>query len=111
MLNPVEDLNKALTVEAKKISRLELAPAVGLSQNAVASPQAVPVMYTAMPTIRTAQTVTLDTRQMRTILEDIVASGIAAQDIDINNNISMYDRDPRIVGKQLGRTVKGVLVG
>lgn len=111
VLNPVEDLNKALTVEAKKISRLELAPAVGLGQNAVASPQAMPITYTAMPTILASQTVTLDTRQMRTILEDIVASGIAAQDIDINNNISMYDRDPRIVGKQLGRTVKGVLVG
>lgn len=111
VLNPVEDLNKALTVEAKKISRLELAPAVGLGQNAVASPQAMPITYTTMPTILASQTVTLDTRQMRTILEDIVASGIAAQDIDINNNISMYDRDPRIVGKQLGRTVKGVLVG
>ena len=32
-------------------------------------------------------------------------------DVTINNEINMFDRDPRIVGKQIGRGVEGVLVG
>ncbi|WP_017791873.1 phage tail protein [Leucobacter salsicius] len=36
--------------------------------------------------------------------------GSATKQVNINNEIKMYDRDPRIVGKQIGRSIEEALV-
>lgn len=48
---------------------------------------------------------------VRSAVPDSGSAGAARPGVQVNNAISMYDRDPRIVAKQIGRGVEEVLVG
>lgn len=112
-LNPMEDLNKKLTREAKKLTSLNLSTSVSLgsSHNPVQMASATPTSYVAGAASVISPTVVVDPSVLSTAFEQWLNSGVGQSTVQVDNTINMYDRDPRIVGRQIGREIEGVLVG
>lgn len=113
-LDPLEDLNKKLMLEARKITGLNLSASmnlVGGSASTVPTAQAVPSSYVSGNVASAAPTVVVDASTLGAAFEDWLGSGGGQNAVQIDNTINMYDRDPRIVGRQIGREIEGVLVG
>lgn len=112
-LDPLKDLNKKITREARKITGLNLNASVSLGSSTSSIPMstAVPTMYMAGNASVVSPTVVVDSTAIGEAFERWAESQQTQPRVDMPISISMYDRDPRIVGKQLGRQAKGVLVG
>lgn len=109
-LDPIYDLNKKM-MDAAKLPKLGFSQDFSQSLTSTAVQTLIPISTAATPTMLTPQTVRLDATEFRTVMSEFFGEDQLAREVNINNDIKMYDRDPRIVGKQLGRSAKGVLVG
>lgn len=112
-LDAMDDLGSQVLAEAGKLSNLRITPEVslGMSPSPFTGSRSVPQAYVATPMSLAPQKVVLDTDSLQELLTQTAGTGLGQTTVDMPVSISMYDRDPRIVGKQLGRSVKGVLVG
>lgn len=109
-LDPMRDLNKKLTKEAKKLSGLNLSATVKLGEAStpVSTTGMMPAAYT--PNAASfSPTVVVDTSALTETFERWLSSGAGRTVVEMTNNVSMFDRDPRIVTKQLGRGLEEAL--
>lgn len=111
-LDPIDDLNSKMLSHSKKLQGLSL----GISSNITAGGGMVPSL--AVPQARVASTqltaapvVVVDASAISAAFEEWLGQGNLGTTVDVKNDIHMYDRDPRIVGRQLGREIEEVLVG
>lgn len=109
-LKPMEDLNRKITLEAKKLQGLSFDYGVTVSGGA-GTPMAAPMLTTPGTTVSNAPVITVDSSAMAAAFEQWVAGGGGQTTVEMTNDIKMYDRDPRVVARQMGREIEGVLVG
>ena len=69
-----------------------------------------PQRYLPTTHLTAAPAVTLDTTAIRAVFEDIIANQPATE-VTVTNNIDATDRDPEIVGSQIGRGIERELIG
>ena len=112
-LEPMEDLNQKLTREAKKITGLKLDASVNLSggQAQQSSSMQASSAYSPGNVSVMQPTIIVDASSIGDAFEQWLSSGAGQTQVQVDNTINMYDRDPRIVGRQIGREIEGELVG
>lgn len=95
----VAKMNTALVSEANAISSM-----IG-SSSAVPTLTPVPASYTATVSSPSA----MSASAFQESLAAFAATGTTGATVDVNTNVTMIDRDPRLVGAQIGRSIQGVL--
>lgn len=111
-LGPVRDLNKKITLEAKKLQGLRFDYGVTVNGGSPAQAQTAAPMYATPGTVASnGPTIVLDTAALAAEFERWAANGGGATEVNQYNDIKMFDRDERVVMRQQGRALKGELVG
>ena len=111
-LKPIEDLNDRIMEESSKITGLALQHSVDVAQTGISQATSMsPQRYMPTTYLTAAPTVVLDASTIKAAFEEIVIGQLTPTEVTVTNNIDATDRDPEIVGSQIGRGIERELVG
>ena len=109
-LAPLRSMGDSLIEESKRIPGLVAGNVAGAGEalafeNTPNPTQLTPSMMVVNPVVN------IDASTLSAAFENWLASGGGQTTVEVKTDVHVADQDPRIMGAQLGRAVKGVLVG
>lgn len=110
-LDPIDDLNSKMLKHSKNLTGLSLGISSNITADAGSVPNlSVPQARVASTALTAAPVVVVDASAISTAFEEWLGQGNLGTTVEMKNDIHMYDRDPRVVFRQLGREVEEALV-